>query len=176
MLKDGAFTDEMRRDGAASVLCWLASVDAQGHPSVSPKEMFALTGAAQLVIADIASAGSVRNLRANPHACVSFIDVFRQRGWKMTGRMAVYGPQAPEFEALGAPVLERVGTAFRVRHLLVLDVAAALPILAPSYRFYPERSQADRDAAAYAAYGVTPVSEGDGAGVGPGDGPEDGAG
>jgi len=77
--------EDVQNDIANSVLCWLATADASGFPSVSPKEVWAPFGEEAVVIADIASANSVRNLRSNPRVCVSFIDIFRQKGFKLYG-------------------------------------------------------------------------------------------
>ena len=43
--------DAVRTDMANSVLCWLATVDADGTPNVSPKEIFASHGDDRIVIA-----------------------------------------------------------------------------------------------------------------------------
>ncbi|HEX9869830.1 MAG TPA: pyridoxamine 5'-phosphate oxidase family protein, partial [Candidatus Tectomicrobia bacterium] len=67
------------------MLCWLATVSERGVPNVTPKEIFTHHGDDHIVIADIASSHSVRNVRAHPQVCVSFVDVFRQRGFKITG-------------------------------------------------------------------------------------------
>lgn len=67
------------------VLCWLATVDAQGQPQVSPKEVFAVSDEQHVVIAHIASPTSVKNVLQNPKVCVSLIDVFVQKGWKLLG-------------------------------------------------------------------------------------------
>lgn len=72
--------DAIRIDIENSVLCWLATVDDDGTPSVTPKEIFTGYGEDHLVIADIASSHSVSNAIARPKVCVSFVDVFRQRG------------------------------------------------------------------------------------------------
>ena len=68
-----------------SVLCWLATADAQGQPNVSPKEVFAAFDEQRLVIAHIASPISVKNIQQNPKVCVSLIDIFVQKGWKLIG-------------------------------------------------------------------------------------------
>jgi len=91
----GAFQDRskinqaIRTDIENSVLCWLATVDAAGVPNVSPKEIFDSYNDDRIVIADIASSNSVRNIRAHPAVCVSFIDVFRQRGFKIVGTATI---------------------------------------------------------------------------------------
>ena len=66
-----------------SVLCWLATVSEAGQPNVSPKEVFAPFDAEHMVITNIASPNSVRNLLANPSICVSLVDIFVQKGFKL---------------------------------------------------------------------------------------------
>ena len=58
------FSAEFLRLRAGSVLCWLATVDDHGMPNVSPKEIFCCHGERELLIANIASPQSVRNIKA----------------------------------------------------------------------------------------------------------------
>lgn len=68
----------------ASVLCWLATVSDQGQPNVAPKEVFCLYEH-DLLIANIASPNSVRNIAKNPKVCISLIDIFEEKGCKVYG-------------------------------------------------------------------------------------------
>ena len=147
----------VRRDIDNSVLCWLASVDAEGMPNVTPKEIFAAHGQDMIVIADIASSNSVRNIEAHPKVCVSFVDVFRQRGFKIAGTARVVAPEHPDFAGLAGEVLAMAGPDFPIRNLIVVQVGKVSRIWAPSYALFPERSEAERMQAAYAAYGVSPL-------------------
>lgn len=142
-----------------AVLCWLATVDARNRPNVSPKEVFAETGANRLVIADIASARSVRNIRENPAVCVSLIDIFLQRGRKLEGTADIIAPDHPDFATLTAPLLEKTGGVFPIRHVISVDVGRTSPILAPSYVLFPDRSEEELRTDAYRTYGVQPVRE-----------------
>lgn len=72
----GVLCAGVREFAARSVLCWLAMADAAGRPNVSPKEVFAVFDAERLVIANIASPTSFRNIEINPRVCVGFVDVF----------------------------------------------------------------------------------------------------
>lgn len=149
--------DALRRALDDSVLCWLASADADGAPNVSPKEVFAPLGDDRIVIAEIASARSAANLRANPRACVSFIDVFRQRGFKVEGAAAVLAPGEEGFAAAVAPLEEITAGLFPIRHVISVAVEKVSPIVAPSFSLYPDRDEAERIAETHAAYGVRPV-------------------
>lgn len=138
-----------------SVLCWLATVDRHGQPNVSPKEVFAPFDEQHLVIAHIASPGSVRNLRARPAACVSFIDIFAQRGYKLRGQAHVLDRHDPEFPHWSAPLLAMAGTRFPIAGTIVLAVESVEPIIAPSYRLYPDQtSEQSQIEAACRTYGV----------------------
>lgn len=150
-------TDAVRADIDNAVLCWLATVDADGVPNVTPKEIFAAHGEAMLVIADIQSAGSVRNIGFNPHVCVSFVDVFRQRGFKIIGTARIVAPDAEEFPSLSADLVRLAAPDFQVRNVIAVDIARIQRIQAPSYVFFPERTEEDMMAAAYRTYGVRPV-------------------
>ena len=66
---------EVQDAASRSVLCWLATVGADGQPNVSPKEIFAVFDEAHLVIANVASPGSVRNIAVNPHVGLLFIQL-----------------------------------------------------------------------------------------------------
>lgn len=144
----------MKLEAEASVLCWFATVSPQGVPNVSPKEVFALLDDHNLVVADIASPNTVRNLRANAAACVSFIDIFRQTGYKLVGRADVIPPSDGRFEALSEPLLEITKGQFEIRHVLHMSVETASPILAPGFRVHPGISLPDRIAGVMKVYGV----------------------
>jgi predicted pyridoxine 5'-phosphate oxidase superfamily flavin-nucleotide-binding protein len=148
--------DAMRIDIANSVLCWLATVDSTGTPNVTPKEIFSAYGDDRIIVADIASTNTVRNIRSHPSVCVSFIDVFRQRGFKVTGQAIIIGSDHPDYPVVGAQVLKMAGADFPVRNLISIQIEKVSRILAPSYRLFPDRTEEDRMESAYQTYGVSP--------------------
>jgi len=120
------------------VLCWLATADCSGRPRVSPKEIYRIAGERELHIADIASSGSVKNIRSNPAVSVALLDVFRQRGFKLHGRAEVVPSDASGFPDLAEPLLRKAEPKFKVRNLIVVSVERPERLLAPSYQFYPD--------------------------------------
>ncbi|WP_337267470.1 pyridoxamine 5'-phosphate oxidase family protein [Oryzifoliimicrobium ureilyticus] len=146
----------MRTDIENSVLCWLATVGGEGTPNVTPKEIFSSFGDDRIVIADIASTNSVRNIRAHPSVCVSFIDVFRQRGFKLTGTATIIGPGEAEFFVQGEKLLAMAGADYPIRHLISIEIARVSRIWAPSYALFPGRTEEERMKGVYDRYGVVP--------------------
>lgn len=149
--------DAVREDIRNSVLCWLASVDEDGQPNVSPKEIFTDHGDDVILIADIASPMSVRNIERQPLVCVSFVDVFRQRGFKIAGRARLIPPEHPEFEVTGARLQNLAGADFKVRQAIHVTVTRISRIWAPSYALFPDRTVEEQQARGHATYGVRPV-------------------
>lgn len=151
----------IRTDIGNSVLCWLATVDPEGTPNVTPKEIFSCYGDDRLVVADIASANTVRNIRTHSAVCASFVDVFRQRGFKIVGTATIVSPENADFPIIGIELLRKAGTAFPIRHIISIKIARISRIWAPSYMLFPDRAEADRMRSAYDAYGVNPRTEPD---------------
>ncbi|HSP04593.1 MAG TPA: pyridoxamine 5'-phosphate oxidase family protein [Acidimicrobiales bacterium] len=143
----------------AAVLGWLATADEHGMPNVSPKEVFAHLGGDRVVIAHIASPRSARNAKANPQGCFSVVDVFRQRGFKLTGALHLHAPDDERFDAVAGPLRVMVGDRFALRGVFELTVEAVAPIVAPSYTFHADEvSEESMVAGAMKAYGVRPAS------------------
>lgn len=137
-----------------AVLCWLATADGQGRPSVSPKEIFVPVSATEILIADIASPRSVRNIHGRAAVCVAAIDVFEQTGFQAYGEARVVDQADPGFEALAAPLRALAGPRFPVRAVIQVEVQMVSPILAPSLWMYPDTSSSERRAGVLSAYGV----------------------
>lgn len=149
--------DELTRDLIEkSVLCWLATVGQDGHPSVSPKELWSAYDADSLVIADIASANSVTNMRTRPKVCVSFVDVFRQKGMKLYGSATIVPKGADDFQEMGCELLALAGDKFVVRNLIHVRVERASRIVAPSYKLFPDMDEQMMMEDSYRTYGVRP--------------------
>ncbi len=151
-------SSEVLEFASLSVLCWLATADAKGQPNVSPKEIFSVVDAKQLVIANIASPTSVRNVGQNPSVCVSFIDIFVQKGFKISGTARNVGKGDAEFAHWSAPLIAKAGPLFPIHSVIVVDPVAVEPILAPSYRLYAAKTTVqDQIQAAMRTYGVQPA-------------------
>jgi len=150
----GPINQAVKTDMKNSVLCWLATVDPAGVPNVTPKEIFTSQGDDRIVIADIASSNSVRNIRLQPNVCVSFIDIFRQRGFKIVGKARIIPPEAEDFVTLGAELLRMAGEDFLIRNVISVGIDRISRIWAPSYTLFPDRTDEERMQSAYATYGV----------------------
>lgn len=148
-------TPDIKKYIDQSVLCWLATVSKDGIPNVSPKEIFTYLDGEHIGIAHIASPNSIRNIKINPNVCVSFVDIFVQKGYKLVGQAEIISKTAPIFKVEAAKILKMAGAAFPVQALLKIKVTKTAPILAPSYFMYPEKTTEENQInEALKAYGV----------------------
>lgn len=141
-----------------SVLCWLATATPEGAPSVSPKEVFTIFEDNSVIIANIASPNSARNIESNPHACVSFINIFTQKGFQIKGRascLMIEDPDYARIEQALTPMTQGIFPFSSVFRVMIDDVRE---IIAPRYRLFPDTTEHDQIRSAMETYAVRPVS------------------
>lgn len=142
-----------------SVLCWLATVSEDHFPNVSPKEIFSYLDDEHLIIAHIASPRSVKNIRTNPNVCVSFIDIFLQKGYQLKGQAELVAASDPSFAQQAAKLIAMAGDAFPIQALIKIKVTGSKPILAPRYVLFPETTEEAQIEEALKSYGFVEAGE-----------------
>ncbi|MCO4785317.1 MAG: pyridoxamine 5'-phosphate oxidase family protein [Marinomonas atlantica] len=121
-----------------SVLCWLATVSEDAVPNVSPKEIFTFVDENLVLIANIASPESERNIKMNPKVCVSFIDIFEQRGFKVKGTAQVVTSEDSHWPEYLAALKVLAGESYPIKNIFVVSVESSSKIMAPSYGLFPD--------------------------------------
>lgn len=131
-------TPDIKKYVNQSVLCWLATSSTDNLPNVSPKELFHFHGDANIIIANIASPNTIKNILENNKVCVSFIDVLVQKGYQLKGTAEIIKKNNPDFNNIAQPLLEMAGDKYPFGSIISIHVESAKPILAPSYLLYPD--------------------------------------
>ena len=153
-------TSEVLEYTSRSVLCWLATVDETGQPNVSPKEIFAAFDSQHIVVANIASPTSERNIEVNSRVCISFVDIFVQKGFKVIGTARNIRRSDADFSKWSTPLEAMAGAKFPIRSVFVIQAVSVETIIAPSYRLYTaETTEKSQVASAMQTYGVQRSSD-----------------
>jgi hypothetical protein len=152
-------TQEVLNSINESVLCWLATANENGEPNVSPKEMFIANGTNHILIANIASPESVRNIYSNSSVCLSFIDVFKQKGYKVKGSAKVIEKHNDEFQSKELVLRTLGGEKFNINSIIEILVCNVSPIVTPSYLMFPETTESSQVQQAMDTYGVQAKTE-----------------
>lgn len=147
-------TTEIKEYINRSVLCWLATVSTENIPNVSPKEIFSYYGTDKIIIANIASPQTIRNIKQNPNVCISFIDILVQKGFQIKGKAKIIKKADAEFLEPEKILTEMTGGNFPFSTITEIEIEQAKQIIAPKYILYPETTESEQIESAKKAYRI----------------------
>jgi uncharacterized protein len=126
-------TEDMQRVVREQTLGFVATVCPDGTPNLSPKGTTTVWDDDHLVFADLASPGTMANLRENPAVEVNVVDPITRTGYRFTGRGEVHvdGPLFDEVVAFYQRDRQLAPT--RVRGVAMIGVERAAPLVSPAY-------------------------------------------
>ena len=136
-----------------SVLCWLATSDKDNFPNVSPKEMFTHFED-KIIIANIASPNSIHNIEENNRVCVSFVDIFVQKGFKIKGQAKIIHKNDADFRTKVKPLIDLYSDKFPINAVIEITVQKVESIQAPSYFLFLEITEEQQIESALKTYKV----------------------
>jgi predicted pyridoxine 5'-phosphate oxidase superfamily flavin-nucleotide-binding protein len=128
----GILTEDMQRLVREQRLAFVASVDADGTPSLSPKATLRVSDDDHLAYLDIASPGTRANIAANPIVEVNVVDHILRRGYRFRGRARFLSEGTQYSEAMQLFGAHSALLA-RAKGVVVIHVLRALPLLSPAY-------------------------------------------
>src|SRR3954447_14629679 len=90
-------TAGMQRVVLEQSLGFVATVTPEGRPNVSPKGTTTVLDDGHLMFADVASPGTVENIRSNPEVEVNVVDPIVRKGYRFRGTATAHA-NGPEFD------------------------------------------------------------------------------
>lgn len=126
-----------------SILCWLGTADLESQPNVSPKEIFTHHEGA-ILIANIMSPQSIKNIKTNPKVSVSFIDILVQKGYQVKGIAEIIDRQSKRFDSYHDPLFELAGPDFPIASIIKIEIESAKKIIAPRYALFPNTTEEEQ--------------------------------
>lgn len=126
----------MRRVVEEQRLGFAATICEDGTANLSPKGTVTVLDDDHLMFADLASPQTVRNLRTNPSIEINVVDTVIRKGFRFKGLGIVVDPGVrfdellERFTAGSRPVRDAKA---RIRHIVVIVVERALPLVSPAY-------------------------------------------
>jgi len=119
----GVLTDDMKRVVREQRLGYIATVCPDGTPKDDD----------HLVFADLASPGTIANLRQNSAIEINMVDHFIRKGYRFKGTAEVIG-SGPEFDNVMTLFADRqAGVNAAIRNFVMMTVTRALPVISPGY-------------------------------------------
>lgn len=126
-------TEDMKSLITAYPLGFVASVNKDGTPNLSPKGTFVVLNDRQLVFGHIRSPQTMGNIAERPTVEINFLDVLSRKAVRVRGRAYMFGRSAPEFPSLFAVLAGWKGYTDIMKAVVRVDIEKASLILSPAY-------------------------------------------
>lgn len=129
------FDEDMQQIVAGTILCFAATTNEDGSPNLSPKSSLRVHDDSHLMFANMASPGTVANLRRDPRIEINCVDIFARRGYRFVGRATVHSGDDPLYQTLKTDVAAEHGEAIPVFDAVLINVEEVHPVISPAYTF-----------------------------------------
>jgi predicted pyridoxine 5'-phosphate oxidase superfamily flavin-nucleotide-binding protein len=126
-------TDDMKSLIATYPLGFVASVNKDGTPNLSPKGTFVVLNDRQLAFGHIRSPGTMGNIAERPTIEINFLDVLARKAVRVRGRAQMFSRSASEFPSLFAAFSGWTGYTDVMKAVVRVDIEKASLILSPAY-------------------------------------------
>ncbi len=134
-------TADMEEIIKQAMLSFVATINEDGTPNLSPKASLAVRNGV-LYFADIASPGTIRNLKRNPSIEINVVDIFQRRGYRFKGRAQLLPPEHDEYLMIAGWVKATNGQEYPVDHVVKIEPTSIIPVLSPAHVYaQPPRNQ-----------------------------------
>ncbi len=127
-------TDEIQQFVREQKLGFVATVNPDGTPNLSPKGSLTVWDDHHLVFADLRSPGTVTNLKQNPAIEVNVVDSYLRKGYRFKGTAEVL-TEGKVFEQI-VNLYEADGLADavnRIQSVVLITVERTAPLISPGY-------------------------------------------
>jgi uncharacterized protein len=116
-------------------LCFVATVNQDGSPNLSPKASLAVYDDRHLVFANMASPQTVDNLRRDPRIEINVVDIFLRHGYLFQGTATLMGEGTPEYGFVADPFWAKNGRNYPIHEIVKIEVTGISEIRSPAYTY-----------------------------------------
>ena len=132
----GILTEGMKSLVREQRLGFIATVCPDGSPNLSPKGTAIVLDDDHLAFADLASPGTITNIKQNPAIEICMVDAFIRKGFRFKGTAAVLTEGQLFQDVLATYKSGQMGVqrlASTIKRVVVVKVERALPLVSPGY-------------------------------------------
>jgi len=126
-------TDAMKALVRDHTLGFVATVNADGTPNLSPKGTMAVIDDDRIGFGEIRSPGTLANIRARPAVELNFVDVFARKGFRFKGKAKFHAKGSGEYTAMLPAFAAWADLHDRFNGIVAVAIERALPITSPAY-------------------------------------------
>jgi hypothetical protein len=118
----------------ATQLCYVATINDNNTPNLSPKGSLAVFDDHHLVFANISSSRTIANLRKRPCIELNIIDIFKRKGYRITGTGEIMEKGTKEYDFVSKPLWKKHGDKLPVHNVVKIRIRKIREIFSPAYQ------------------------------------------
>ena len=141
-----------------TLLCFAATVNRDGSPNLSPKSTLKVFDERHLIFANIASPGTLTNLKSDARIEINCVDIFSRRGYRFTGTGSIHSSGTKIYMDVLIDVQREHGKTIPVFDAILVEVHGIKPIVSPAYHFVKGVNEDSLRQAYMLKYNVSPVT------------------
>jgi predicted pyridoxine 5'-phosphate oxidase superfamily flavin-nucleotide-binding protein len=115
---------------------------------------FSIITTDKIIVADIASPQTFRNIKQNPNICIRFIDILVQKGFQVKGKAKIIRKVDSELLEMEKILNEMTGGNFPFLTITEIKIDQIKPIIAPKYILYPKTTESEQIESAKKIYRI----------------------
>ena len=114
---------------------YVATVNPDGTPNLSPKGTFIVLDESHLMFGEIRSPNTIKNLAHSPIVEINFVDIFSRRGFRCRGNARLVREFDDEFEKLMPPFRIQWGDELcsLFHGIVIIEIESAANLISPAY-------------------------------------------
>ena len=116
-----------------SNLAFAATKNEDGTPNLSPKSTLRRWDDNHLIFANLASPGTISNLKRDPYIEINCVDVFSRRGYRFAGIASIHTSGDTLYEKFCDLISRELGPATLVHDAVLIKLTSVKPVLSPAY-------------------------------------------
>lgn len=128
-----ALTEDMKRVIAEQRLGFVATVNADGSPNLSPKATFLVLDDRTIAFADIRSPNTIRNIARGSPVEVNFVDPFVRKGCRIAGPAEIAERGSADFDTLIQRFVGASELLDYINAIVTIQVERASMLISPAY-------------------------------------------
>lgn len=126
-------TDYMKALVAYNTVGFVATVDEDGTPNLSPKGTCVVLDDRHIAFGEIRSPNTIRNLKLRPSMEINFIDLFSRKGFRAKGQATFIERGTSEFEELIGNFSQWGELTEKINGVVKLKVERTQVLISPAY-------------------------------------------
>lgn len=126
-------TDAMKALVRDHTLGFVATVNDDGTPNLSPKGTMAVIDGDTIGFGEMRSPVTLANIAKRPAVEINVVDVFARKGFRFKGKATFHARGTPEYDALLPAFAAWADLHDRFNGIVAVTVDRALPVTSPAY-------------------------------------------